>query len=257
MPRETDELNVQRILSYLPHAFWIITADDQRRSCAPGVERALRAGLASSVSPSLKGAYLAALQAVALTAESVDWLLRVWQGDEVVSGLTLAEGDFISLGLALAVRDEAASRSILDRQIARTTNPDRRTRLAFVAPALSPDPAVRDRFFASLADVGNRRHEPWVLDGMRQLHHPLRAASAIRYIEPALGLLQQIQQTGDLFFPMQWLAAMLGGHRSPEAAGIVRRYLDQVPRSYPDYLRRLIVTSADSLFRVSGRSSVR
>jgi aminopeptidase N len=244
-------------LSDVAHAFWIFTADDDRRSCAPGVERALRAGLGSSVTQSLKGAYFTALQAVALTPEAVDWLLRVWQGDEVVSGLALAEGDFIALALALAVRDEDASNSLLDRQIARTVNPDRKMRLEFVAPAMSPDPAVRDRFFAALADAANRRHEPWVLDGMRQLHHPLRAASAIRYIDPGLGLLQQIQETGDIFFPMQWLAAMLGGHRSPEAAAIVRRFLDRVPPSYPGSLRRMIVISADSLFRASGPSLAR
>jgi aminopeptidase N len=257
LPRETDELNVHRIFSYLDHAFWIFTADDDRRSCAPGVERVLRAGLASPVTPSLKGAYLAALQTVALTNGTVDWLLRVWQGDEVVSGLALAEGDFINLALAIAVRDDDASHGILDHQVARTMNPDRKARLEFVVPALSPVPEVRDRFFASLADTANRRHEPWVLDGMRHLHHPLRAPSAIRYIEAGLGLLQQIQQTGDLFFPMQWLAAMLGGHRSAEASVIVRRFLERVPASYPDHLRRMVVTSADSLFRVSGRSSAR
>ena len=93
-----------------------------------------------------------------------------------------------------------------------------------------------------------------MLDGLRHLHHPLRAASAIGYIEPALGLLQQIQQTGDIFFPTQWLAAMLGGHRSAEAAAHVRRFLERLPASYPDHLRRMILTSADTLFRVSGRA---
>jgi aminopeptidase N len=255
LPRETDELNVQQLLSYVEHAFWVFTADDDRRSCAAGVERALRTGLASSAAPSLKGAYLAALQAIASTAETVDWLLRVWQGDELVSGLALAEGDFITLALALAVRDEDASHNILDRQINRTMNPDRKASLQFIAPALSPQPAVRDRFFASLADVANRRHERWVLDGMRQLHHPLRAASAIRYIDPALGLLPHIQQTGDLFFPTQWLKATLGRHRSAEAAAVVRRFLDGAPATFPDDLRRLIVTAADSLFRISSRSA--
>jgi hypothetical protein len=31
-------------------------------------------------------------------------------------------------------------------------------------PALNADAAVRDAFFVSLADVENRRHEPWVLE---------------------------------------------------------------------------------------------
>ena len=186
-----------------------------------------------------------------MTPETVGWLTRVWRGDEVVTGLTLAEPDFITLAQALAVREVPGWKAILEQQIGRTMNPDRKARLQFVVPALSSDPAERDRFFASLADVANRRHEPWVLDGLRYLHHPLRAASAVKYIDPSLKLLQEIQQTGDIFFPTRWMDATLGGHRSPEAAAIVRDFLDRAPRSYPDRLRRIILSSADDLFRAS------
>jgi aminopeptidase N len=211
----------------------------------------LRAGLASAAAPSLKGAYFGALRGVVLTAETVGWLTRVWRGDEVVTGLTLAEPDFITLAQALAVRDVPGCTDIVEQQIGRTMNPDRKARLQFVAPALSWNSAERDRFFASLADVANRRHEPWVLDGLRHLHHPLRAASAVKYIDPSLTLLQEIQQTGDIFFPARWMDATFGGHRSPEATAIVRNFLDHAPRSYPDCLRRIILASADRLFRAS------
>src|SRR5258705_4492147 len=256
-PRETDELNIQRILSYLEHAYWTFTPDGDRRSRAPDVERVLRAGLTSAATPSLKGAYVASLRGVALTSEAVGWLTRVWLGDEVVTGLTLAEPDFIALAQALAVREVPGWKAILEQQIGRTINPDRKARLQFVVSALSSDPAERDRFFASLADVANRRHEPWVLDGLRYLHHPLRAASAVKYIDPSLKLLQEIQQTGDIFFPMRWMDATLGGHRSPEAAAIVRDFVDRAPRSYPDRLRRIILSSADDLFRASPSASAR
>ena len=166
LPRETDELNIQRILSYLEHAYWTFTPDADRRLRAPDVERVLRAGLTSAATPSLKGAYVAALRGVALTPETVGWLTRVWRGDEVVTGLTLAEPDFITLAQALAVREVPGWKAILEQQIGRTMNPDRKAHLQFVVPALSSDPAERDRFFASLADVANRRHEAWVLDGV-------------------------------------------------------------------------------------------
>ncbi len=257
LPQETDELNIQWILSCLEHAFWIFTSDADRHSRAPAVERVLRAGLASAATPSLKGAYLAALRAVALTAETVGWLARVWRGDEVITGLTLGEPDFISLAQALAVRDGPGGTDILDQQVEHTMNPDRKARLQFVVSALSPNPAERDRFFASLGDVANRRHEPWVVEGLRYLNHPLRAATAIHYIEPALVLLSEIQQTGDIFFPMRWLDATLWGHRSPEAAAIVRDFLDRVPPSFPDHLRRIILSSADGLFRASRSSFAR
>ena len=55
-------------------------------------------------------------------------------------------------------------------------NPDRKARFEFVMPALSDRPETRDAFFQSLADVKNRRREPWVVEGVSYLNHPLRGA---------------------------------------------------------------------------------
>ena len=63
-------------------------------------------------------------------------------------GLRLAEPDEIAMALELAVREAPGWDEILRTQIDRTQNPDRKARLAFVAPALSADPAVRERAFA-------------------------------------------------------------------------------------------------------------
>jgi aminopeptidase N len=110
----------------------------------------------------------------------------------------------------------------------------------------------RDRFFSALADVNNRRHEPWVLDGLHYLHHPLRAQASLKFVAPSLDLLQEIQRTGDIFFPKRWMDATLSGHRTPEAARIVRAFVDRLPTSYPDRLKRIVLSSADDLFRASG-----
>ena len=252
LPREPDELNSQRILSYLEHAFWTFTPDTKRQARAPEVERALRDGLAAATTASAKSAYFSALHDVALTPATIDWLARIWRGDEVVPGLSLAETDFIVLAEELAVREVPEWNAILQHQVDRAENPDRKARLRFVAPALSSDQAERDRFFRSLADVANRRHEPWVLDGLHYLHHPLRARASVKYIRPSLDLLQEIQRTGDIFFPKRWMDQTLGGHRSPEAARVVHAFVDRAPLSYPDRLRRTILSSADDLFRASG-----
>jgi aminopeptidase N len=116
-------------------------------------------------------------------------------------------------------------------------------------PALSSDGAERDRFFASLADVSNRRHEAWVLESLRALHHPLRAESSEKYVAPSLALLQEIQRTGDIFFPKRWMDATLSGHSSPTVADTVRTFVRDRPPGYPDRLRRIILSSADPLFR--------
>jgi aminopeptidase N len=256
LPRDDDELNVQKILSYLQQAYWKFTADPQRKARSSEVERVLRDGLAKATTASLKSAYFSALRDVATTPATVSWLTRVWRREEVVPGLTLAEPDFITLSQELAVREVPGWRLLLQQQIERTQNPDRKARLQFVVPALASDPAERDRFFASLADVANRRREPWVLDGLRYLHHPLRAAASVKYVRPSLDLLQEIQQTGDIFFPKRWMDSTLNGHRSPEAARVVQAFLDRAPLSYPDRLRRIILSSADDLFRATGQRAV-
>jgi aminopeptidase N len=252
LPREDNELNIQRILSCLEQTDWKFVPESIRTARAPAVEQTLRDGLAKASTTSLKSAYFSALRDVAVTPPTLGWLTRIWSGEESISGLALAETDFIVLAQELAVREVPGWRTILQQQIDRTQNPDRKARLQFVAPALSSDQADRDRFFASLADVNNRRHEPWVVDSLRYLHHPLRAQASLKYVNPSLNLLQEIQRTGDIFFPKRWMDATLSGHRSLEAARLVHGFVDRVPPSYPDRLKRIVLSSADDLFRASG-----
>jgi aminopeptidase N len=110
---------------------------------------------------------------------------------------------------------------------------------------------VRARFFESLRDAKNRAHEPWVLEGLTYIHHPLRAAASERFIEPSLEMLREIQRTGDIFFPKRWMDATLSGHTSPTAARTVRAFLASLPASYPPRLRMTIESSADELFRAA------
>ena len=65
-------------------------------------------------------------------------------------------------------------------------------------------------------------------------------------------MLEEIQRTGDIFFPKRWTDATLGGHQSPSAARLVRQFLAGLPKTYPDRLRRIVLSSSDDLFRASG-----
>jgi len=167
-----------------------------------------------------------------------------------VPGLTLAEPDYITLALELAVREVAGWPQILDEQQGRIQNPDRKVQFEFVRPALSADLAVRDAFFARLADVRNRRRETWVLQAVGYLHHPLRAPASEKYITPSLELLTEIQRTGDIFFPKRWTDATLGGHQSASAARRVTDFLEKLPENYQERLRRIILSSSDDLIRL-------
>ncbi|MGE5814770.1 MAG: M1 family metallopeptidase, partial [Acidobacteriota bacterium] len=220
--QEPDEQLTQRVLGYLERAYWKFLGSEQRTALAPKVEATLREGLARAQGSSRKSAWFSAFRDMALTPAGVAWMERVWQRKEPVPGLTFSENDEIAMAQELAVRDVSGWAEILRVELERIQNPDRKARFAFVMPALSADPAERDRFVSRLADPDNRRHEPWVLDGLRYVHHPLRAKQSEKYVLPALGMLREIQRTGDIFFPKRWCDAVLDGHAERSTAEAVR-----------------------------------
>ena len=251
LPHESDELNLSEMLDSVQSLYWRYTAADDRAALAPAIEKVLRDGVYQSPSTSLKAAWFGALRGVATTPETLAWLTKVWKRDEVLAKLPMSETDEAQLALDLAVRDVPDAASILTTQLERFKNPDRKARFAFVMPAVSADPAVRDKFFASLKDVNNRRREAWVLEGIRYLHHPLRAAASKKFVPDALALVREIQQTGDIFFPKRWADATLGGYQSPQTAAQVREFIDKLPADYPPRLKWVLLSAADPLFRAA------
>jgi aminopeptidase N len=250
LPHEREEQNVQRILSYLGEAYWTFLSDPDRRAAAARVEQALRAGIRNSAGTSLKSAYFGAFRRMATTADGLAYLERVWRQQEMIPDLIFAEADYIAMAQELALRNAVGTDSLLARQARRIADPDRTARFTFVMPALSSTEATRDAFFASLTSAKNREREPWVVEALTFLNHPLRRRHAERYIEPSLGLLEEIQRTGDIFFPMRWTRAVLDGHNSPHAAQMVAAFLAG-QNDYPPRLRQIVEQSADPLFRAA------
>jgi aminopeptidase N len=248
--REEEQLLTARYLSIIGDIFWRFITPAARAETAPALERLLWHGLSDAGDASAKANWFAALRNVAITQASLERLHGVWAGTDSIPGLPLAERDFTALAQELALREVPQWREILVQQMARIENPDRRARFEFIMPALSADPAVRDVFFAALADVRNRSHEPWVIDGLAAINHPLRADYARKYIRPALELLPEIQRTGDIFFPGRWVGATLSGHATPEVADAVRTFLTETPGLAPR-LRDIVLQVADDLFRAA------
>jgi len=251
LPRETDEQLTSRVLGYLRGAWWRFLQPDERGAGQAKLEDVLQAGLKAAKTPSQKSAWFATLRDTAMRAETLGWLQRVWEEKEAVPGLTLAETDYVALAQGLAVREVAGWSELLATQLTRMKNPDRKAQLAFVTPALSADAAERQRWFQRLAEVDNRRREPWVLEGLHYLHHPLRAKGSVKLIGPSLQMVREIQRTGDIFFPGRWVNATLSGHASGEAADAVRQFLATLPADYPVRLRNIVLQNADELFRAA------
>lgn len=251
LPRESDEQMTSRILGYASNTWWRFMDMPARNTRAARFESLLREGLGSASTASQKASWFGTLRNVAVTPNTLGWLRQVWEKKDSVNGLPLAEADYTSLAMELAVRQVDGWSDILKTQLSRIENPDRKQRFQFVMPSLSADPAERDQWFQSLRDVNNRRREPWVLEGLSYLHHPLRADASKQYVKPALDMLWDIQKTGDIFFPKRWLDATLSGDQTKDVADTVRAFLKNLPAGYPDRLRNITLQSADELNRAA------
>jgi len=248
--REDNELVLETALGQLQTIYWTLLPPEIRDEFAPVLEQTLWETMLRHGEPSKRKVLFEAFADIALTPDGLARARDVWSGATAVDELSLGENDLIDIAQLLAVRLPDEAKTIVELQVTRTENPDNRRKLEFIAPSLSADPAVRDEFFASLADEANRSTESWVLEALANLHHPVRSAASERYILPSLELLQEIQVTGDIFFPKRWLDATLGNYNSASAAATVRTFLDERP-NYNAQLRMKILQAADHLFRAN------
>ncbi|MCX6217884.1 M1 family aminopeptidase [Spirosoma sp.] len=249
LSNEPEELNLRLLTSQLSDIVWTLTSPEMRPALAASVEQDAWRTMEAEKAPGKKKLLFRLYQSIAFSTEARNRLYGIWNEQKAPAGVTLTEDDYTALALALAVRDYPAE-GILTRQLARIKNPDRRNRLKFMTPALSSDVAERDAFFRSLASETNREHEAWVTSALSYLHHPLRAETSAKYLPKSLDLLEEIQRTGDIFFPESWLRSTLSNYQTPETARLVRTFLADRP-TYNARLRAKLLQAADGPFRAS------
>ncbi|HXO74615.1 MAG TPA: M1 family aminopeptidase, partial [Puia sp.] len=245
---EPDELALNILLEQIQSVFWRFLSPAQRDSSAYPVEQHLWLAMLNVESKNEKKLLFRTFTNIATTQQAMDTIYAIWKQRHAPAGVVLTEDDYTSLAAALAVRNYAGSKAILDEQLTRIQNNDRRQRLIYLLPSLSNDEKQRDSFFAGLQTPEARRKESWVLAALGYLHHPLRAASAEKYLEPSLEWLEDIQRTGDVFFPQSWLQASFGWCRTASETKIVRNFLAKHP-DYNPKLKAKILQATDNLFR--------
>jgi aminopeptidase N len=247
LEKEKDPLLLEYLADKIGTIFWQLLTPAQRQLISKQTDDILFDQIALTKDKSLKRTLFNCYRNVASSAEAILNLKKLWK-NEITLGLELSERDHVQLAYELAVRDVEGHEAILKEQLEKISNPDRKAEMEFIIPSLSSDEAVRDQFFESLKKKENRTHEPWVLDAQRYLNHPLRSKTSIKYIGPSLELLEEMQQTGDIFFPKGWLDATLGEYQSEEAANQVRAYLNKHTGLRQD-LKNKLLQSTDMLFR--------
>ena len=186
----------------------------------------------------------------ARSTESIEKLYHLWENQ---THPLLNERDYMNLAYELAIRLPEKYQNIIQTQRNRINNPDRVRQFDFIAQAVTPDTLQMDAFFQSLLKAENRRIEPWAASALAYLNHPLRESYSVKYIRPGLEVLQEVQRTGDIFFPKNWASALLRNHKSKEAYREVQAFFEAHPQ-YPPLLKNKILQAAWPLYREAANS---
>ncbi|WP_316829624.1 M1 family aminopeptidase [Pedobacter aquatilis] len=246
---EKNEMNLRLITGYISNLFWTFTHRDNRSTLSLMLEKALWQAMEQQTASNNKKILFNTYQNIYLSDEAARNIYTIWQTQKAPNGVKLIDEDYTGLALSIALKSDTA-KNVLNQQLQRITNIDRKSRLQFLMPALSSVEKERDSFFYSLRERKNREKEAWVTSALSYLNHPLRQNSSIKYLPESLNLLESIQKTGDIFFPQSWLSAIFGSYQSPEAERIVNDFLKNHPKYNPK-LKDKILQSTDNLFRAN------
>ena len=205
--------------------------------------------LNQDLKPNIKKSLYNLYSGLAYTQIGQDKLYSLWKKDLTIQNLNLSPDNFTSLAMNLALFSHPKGKEILDQERSRITNADRLARFDFLRPALVDNSEERDALFVSFKEAQNREKEAWVLSACGFIHHPLRQKESLKHVPMALELMEEIQRTGDIFFPKGWASNTVGQYNSPEAAQEVKKFLDSRPDFNP-VLRNKILQATDNLSRV-------
>ena len=245
---ESNEIILGLLIKQTLALFWNNLNSEQRTEQLPKLEKRLLNRLYSDAPKNIKKTIFNAYRSIAYSQEGQETLYRIWNGENQINNLSLNQDDITLLAQTLSLYDHPNALAILSQAKAKLTNPDKRERFEFLEPALSNNLETRSTFFESFRNPKNRVKESWVQTAAAYIHHPLRQKESIRSLKISLELLEEIQQTGDIFFPKRWLDATIGLYSSEEAYALVIKYLEV----YPDIdanLKRKLLQVSDKLYR--------
>ena len=205
-------------------------------------EEALWQIIVNNNNPSLYRRLTMTLAHSMTSATNIERLYAIWKQ---MNGTQLDEQDYMTLSYELAIRLPQLREHICATQLGRITNRDRRAQYEYISRATVAETTERDALFEwLLSEPQNRRPEPWAASMLGYLCHHTRQEESLPYIYKGLDALTEIQHTGDIFFPRNWVGALLGGHYSEEAKTEVMRFFEDNP-DYSPLLKNKILQACN------------
>ena len=246
--KEESELITNYLSGRIQTIFWSFLYQEQQNKLQYYVNNRLYPLLENDIPANIKKTLFRLYQSIAVSKEGKDILYQIWNENKKIKNLFLNESDFSSLAMKLAIYKHSKTTEILEQQQARILNPDRLERFKWLLPSLSNDETVRDNFMQLLLQKENREKESWVQAALSNIHHPLRQKSSVKHLKSILEKLEEVQLTGDIFFPKGWLASSIGNYSSKKANVVLNQFLEDNPDYSPILLKKLFQTT-DNLIR--------
>ncbi|MDN3671526.1 M1 family aminopeptidase [Flavobacterium branchiarum] len=245
---EQNELVVRILSNQLNTIFWKFLTDKQQIACQKQLEDNVYGLLQTDLPKNIKKTLFGLFSSIAYSDSGKEKLYRIWNKEEAIANLKLNEDDYTGIAMNLAIFKHPKADEILSKAKLAITNPDKQKRFEFLLPSLSKEDAVRDTFMLSLKEDKNREKEAWVSSALANIHHPLRQESAKKHLRFCLDLVTEIQRTGDIFFPKDWLNGTIGRYSSKYAFDVVQTFLKENPNFSP-ILKRKLLQATDDLYR--------
>ncbi|WP_447640254.1 MULTISPECIES: M1 family aminopeptidase [Chitinophagaceae] len=247
LQNESNELDLRLITNYISSIYWGFISKEKRNLETVNLENTIWNALQKQTAKNNKKILLDCYQNIFQSQQAYDNLLRIWQQQTPPENIVLNDDDYTNIALALALRNNNNA-ELLQQQLTRIKNPDRTNRFKIIMQAASSNTEIRNNFFNGLSQQQNRSNESAVSAALSYLNHPLRQATSIAYLPKVLALLQEIQKTGDIFFPDNWLRASFGYYQDPRVLDLVNTFIADHP-GYNPILKNKILQATDNLRR--------
>ncbi|MCU4157601.1 ERAP1-like C-terminal domain-containing protein [Carboxylicivirga sp. A043] len=246
--QEANPIILNQLSSQLQSIYWKFIPQDVRTDKAPIIEKDVYMRIQNEENIANKKTLFRLWSNIALSTEANETLKEFLQGKQSLDGINLSDNDLIRLVTQLSIKNHSQAQELQALVMQKLKSKHNKEKLEFLLPSLSDNAANRDEFFLSLSKVENRSKEGWVQNALANLHHPLRAEHSVHYLHNTLELLEEIQLTGDIFFPIGWLRNSFSGHSSQTAYDVANQFLNNNPE-YPEHLKLKILQNIDITYR--------
>ena len=247
---ESNPLILSQYTNQLKTVYWKFIPENKRAELATQLEEVLWTTMQKQELSANRKTLFRTWSNINLSETAVMKLGQILEGTYTIEGVSLSENDRMSLLAQVCIKNHPDAQQLQALVMNELKSKHNKEKLAFLLPSLSSSLADRDAFFLSLSKLENRNKEGWVQTALNYLHHPLRTEQSIHYLPNTLELLEEIQLTGDIFFPIGWLGNSFSGHSSSKAYKTASQFLTNNP-NYPDHLKLKILQNIDMTKRAS------